>query len=83
MIPPGLHIVTEEVFCSGTVRHYFQPLGIIVAKSQELAEQAADLVKVTYNPSTKKPFLTIREILAANASDRIFEEASIKATSKG
>ncbi|KAF2904753.1 hypothetical protein ILUMI_01423 [Ignelater luminosus] len=82
-IPPGLHLVPEEVFCSGTVKYYFQPVGIIVAKTQELAERAADLVKVTYNPSTKKPLLTVREVLAANDPNRVSEEASMKATSKG
>jgi xanthine dehydrogenase molybdopterin-binding subunit B len=38
----------EEIFCSSEVKFYNQPVGIILAKTNELAKNAADLVKVLY-----------------------------------
>ncbi|KAF2900359.1 hypothetical protein ILUMI_05828 [Ignelater luminosus] len=81
-IPPPQHLVPEELFCSGVVKYYFQPLGIIVADTQELADTAANMVEVKYR-SGAKPFLSIRQILEAGATDRIHEEASLKASQKG
>ncbi|KAF2895406.1 hypothetical protein ILUMI_10770 [Ignelater luminosus] len=81
-IPPQMQIVPEELFCSGVVKYYFQPLGMIVANTQELAEMAADMVKAEYSPG-ENPFLSIRQILAAGANDRIHEEASLEASRKG
>ncbi|KAF2883573.1 hypothetical protein ILUMI_22637 [Ignelater luminosus] len=77
-IPPK-GIVPEELFCSGVVKYYLQPLGIIVANNQELAEMAAGMVKADYSPG-EKPFLSIRQILAAGVNDRIREDASLKAS---
>lgn len=74
---------TEEVFCSGTVKYFFQPVGIVVAKSQKVAEEAAELVQVSYKESTKKPLLTVRDILAADAQDKIVKDTEVKAKSKG
>ncbi|KAF2897493.1 hypothetical protein ILUMI_08680, partial [Ignelater luminosus] len=81
-IPPPTGIVPEELFCSGVVKYYFQPLGMIVANTQELAETAANMVKAEYSPG-EKPFLSIRQILAAGANDRTREDASLKASRKG
>lgn len=75
--------VTEELFCNGSVKYYSQPVGVVVAVTEELAEKAADLVNVTYSPGKHKPLLTIRQILAAKATDKIFEDSRIKATRRG
>lgn len=56
----------EELFCSGKVLWYHQPVGVIVAKSEEVAIAAAQLVIVTCTPPDHKPYLTIREILSAS-----------------
>lgn len=78
-----LFVVDEEIFCSGIVKYYFQPVGITVATSQEVAEQAAELVKISYIEGKQKPLLTVRDILKAGAKDKIVEEGKVEAKSKG
>ena len=41
-----------------------QPLGLIVATSREIAEQAALLVTATYEDSDEKPIVTIEDGIA-------------------
>ncbi|XP_049819047.1 uncharacterized protein LOC109599933 isoform X2 [Aethina tumida] len=57
--------VKEELFCSGKVQYFDQAVGIIVAKSQEIANEAADLVVVTYTATGQKPLLNVRDVLNA------------------
>ncbi|KAK5639262.1 hypothetical protein RI129_011754 [Pyrocoelia pectoralis] len=78
-----LFSVDEEIFCSGHVRYYYQPVGMIVAKTQYIAEKAAELVNITYDKRAAKPLLTIRDILSKNEQDLIKFEKEIKATRKG
>lgn len=73
----------EELLCSGKVLFCNQPVGIIIANSQDLAHQAAELVEVTYTPSNVKPLLTIRDIIKADAKHKIFVDGSINRKSKG
>lgn len=44
---------------------------MVVATSQELADSAAKLVKITYE-SKKKPVLDVREVLHMKDNSRIF-----------
>lgn len=76
-------IVPEEIFCSGVVKYYFQPVGLIVANCQEIAENAADLVSITYIEGQQKPLLTIREVLAANPEGKIGVVQQVQAKSRG
>ena len=39
----------EQVFADGKVNHIGQVIGVIVAESQPLAQQAAKAVKITYD----------------------------------
>jgi xanthine dehydrogenase/oxidase len=41
----------EEIFCSSDVRFHGQPVGILLAKTHELANQAAELVDIVYEKS--------------------------------
>ncbi|XP_041981596.1 xanthine dehydrogenase/oxidase-like [Aricia agestis] len=49
----------EELLCDGNVKYFNQPLGIIVAETEKLAEIASKLVHVTYT-DVKKPVLDIK-----------------------
>ncbi|KAJ8719961.1 hypothetical protein PYW07_012004 [Mythimna separata] len=41
--------MNEEVLCEGTVKYHSQPIGIIVAETQNLADRASKHVKVQYS----------------------------------
>lgn len=84
IIPPKtIGRVVEELFCSGTVRYYHQPVGIVVATSQLIAQEAASKVKIFYTTPKNKPLLTIQDVLTAKATDRITVLTTVTATSKG
>ncbi|CAG9813286.1 unnamed protein product [Phaedon cochleariae] len=75
--------VQEELFCSGRVQYYHQPIGIIVATDQEIAWNAAEHVKVKYTPPTTKPYLTARDVVKANAKDKIVHQTTVVPSGKG
>ncbi|XP_055687210.1 xanthine dehydrogenase/oxidase-like [Lutzomyia longipalpis] len=76
-IEPLQVVEPEEVFCSGKVRYHSQPVGIILAESLDLALKAAELVKITYNPSAdeRKLMLTVEDVLEAGEDERIINFA--------
>lgn len=76
-------MVPEELFCSGTVKYYHQPIGIVVANNQTLAWQAAERVKVYYSAPSVQPLVTIKDVLEANAKDRITHQTTVVASKKG
>ena len=49
----GFTSTNEEVLSEGTIRYHCQPIGIIVAETQNLADRASRLVKVKYSNVTK------------------------------
>ncbi|XP_050507821.1 xanthine dehydrogenase isoform X1 [Diabrotica virgifera virgifera] len=63
--------VEEELFCSGTVKYYNQPIGIIVTESLSLTFTAIPLVSVTYEAPTSKPYLDVRDVVKDNVESRI------------
>ncbi|XP_018565775.1 indole-3-acetaldehyde oxidase-like [Anoplophora glabripennis] len=67
----------EELFCTGIVKYHSQPVGIIVAKSQEIAEKAANLVDVRYKDGNEKPVITLGDILKRNLSTKINQDKII------
>ncbi|KAJ8720099.1 hypothetical protein PYW07_012142 [Mythimna separata] len=58
---PGIQLQTdEEEILATKIKFYGQPIAIVVAKTEKLAEKVAKMVKVTYkNVSTAAPVLTI------------------------
>ncbi|CAH0625260.1 unnamed protein product [Chrysodeixis includens] len=59
--PTPALLVPEEVFAEKTVKYYDQPIGLIVAETERLANRAALLVKVNYRVDKRKPILTIND----------------------
>ncbi|KAJ8719327.1 hypothetical protein PYW08_011502 [Mythimna loreyi] len=76
----GFTSMNEEVLCEGTVKHHSQPIGVIVAETQNLADKASKLVKVQYTNVTK-PVTDIK--LAKEDSTRNTLFFSKDATSSG
>ncbi|XP_018569701.1 xanthine dehydrogenase/oxidase-like [Anoplophora glabripennis] len=75
--------IQEELFCSGKVQYYDQPIGIIVAKDQDVAVEAAELVEVTYSPPKRKPYLTIKDVLNAKDKSKIHHQITVIPKDKG
>jgi xanthine dehydrogenase/oxidase len=73
----------EEIFCSGRVLYYEQPIGILVGKNQDSVTDAVKLVDVTYSSPNVAPLLNVRQVLKAGRNDRITQYKTIQATRKG
>ncbi|PSC73608.1 indole-3-acetaldehyde oxidase-like [Micractinium conductrix] len=52
---------SEPLFASEQVEYHSQPLGLIVATSQEAAKRGAALVRVAYGPPPEPPVLSLAE----------------------
>ena len=70
--------VPEPIFCDGPVHYAGQAIGLIVAKSQQVANQAAKMVKVTYK-DVKKPITDIKEAI----EKEMFFEDNLSELKKG
>ncbi|CAG9860743.1 unnamed protein product [Phyllotreta striolata] len=79
----GLFPVQEELFCDGTVLYYDQPVGIVVASEEFLAMRAARMVKITYNPPTKKAYFNVKDVVKDDVKARIIHQSTISPKSKG
>lgn len=66
----------EELFLTGEVKFYNQPVGMVVAESNSLAHKAAKLVKLTYEGGDREILPTLKDVLNGGPSNRI--EHSIK-----
>ncbi|KAJ6239444.1 aldehyde oxidase [Anaeramoeba flamelloides] len=68
----GIIIDDEEIFASKQVNYYGHPIGIIVAETDELAKEAAKLVKIEYE---ELPFIqTIQEAIKEQSFFELDEE---------
>ncbi|KFB50602.1 AGAP005638-PA-like protein [Anopheles sinensis] len=69
----------EEILCSGRVLYHGQPVGVIVAETFELANEAANLVSITYGPvedDGKLILPTVADVLASGATERVSVQQS-------
>nr|XP_050853429.1 uncharacterized protein LOC127065310 isoform X1 [Vespula vulgaris] len=74
----------EMLFADSTILYAGQPVGIIVATTNTVANEAVKKVKVTYTDALKtKPVLTIDDALATNDKSRLFQTAHNPAKDKG
>ncbi|XP_045484577.1 xanthine dehydrogenase-like [Pieris rapae] len=76
----GFYIKDEELLCEKEIKYFNQALAIIVAKTQNIANKASLLVKVTYS-NVREPVLDIK--LAKRDPNRIKLFKSSKASKIG
>lgn len=70
--PPSTFIVEEEeLFVANRVKFHGQPVGIIVATSNKLAHEAADLVRIQYStpPPQSEVNLSIEDVIFKQIED--------------
>ncbi|CAD0197572.1 unnamed protein product [Chrysodeixis includens] len=75
-----LYTSNEEVLCDGNVKYYHQPIGIVVAETQLVADRAARYVRVQYTNVTK-PVTDIKEAKKDSKRNTMF--VAIDATNPG
>lgn len=81
-----LMILTDDelLFVEEDVAYAGQPVGVIVAETQMLANEAAKLVEVKYKESlTRKPIVSIEDVLAAQDQTRFLQTYKSTAEKKG
>lgn len=61
----------EEIFCSSDVRFHGQPVGIVVAETNELAYQAAFLVEINYEGTNGKKIIPSLQAVFESNPERI------------
>jgi len=60
----------EELFATGEIKFFGQPVGLIVANSNSLANRAAELVKLTYEGGAEELLPSLKHVL-----DKVGSEA--------
>lgn len=74
----------EPLFVEKDILYAGQPIGVIVAETNNLANQAAQLVKIKYSePLSKKLVITIEDALATKDQTRIMQTMNVPAKGKG
>lgn len=62
----------DEIFCSGEVAFHGQPVGVVVAKTFELANLAVALVEISYEKIGKHEYIDLR--LIQNNHSLVFQQ---------
>ncbi|XP_014482532.1 PREDICTED: xanthine dehydrogenase/oxidase-like isoform X2 [Dinoponera quadriceps] len=74
----------EILFAEKDVLYAGQPVGVIVAETHDLANQAAKLVEIKYSDALKrKPLVTLKDTVAAKDETRFLQTADKPAKNKG
>ncbi|CAH1396596.1 unnamed protein product [Nezara viridula] len=63
--------VEEELFCSGNVLYAGQPVGIVVAKTEDVANRAANYINIDYIESQEELCLTVKDVLRSGKVSKI------------
>ncbi|XP_067011294.2 xanthine dehydrogenase/oxidase [Anabrus simplex] len=71
----------EELFCSGKILYAGQPVGMVLAETQTIANNAAKAVVLKYK-GVKKPILTTREAIKTGDATRVVEQSKIEPKDK-
>ncbi|XP_071634820.1 uncharacterized protein [Temnothorax longispinosus] len=78
LINDELLFAEKEVLCAG------QPVGVIVAETHNLANEAAKLVEIKYTETLKrKPVITVEDAIATKDETRFMHSMSVPAKKKG
>lgn len=64
-----LSLDDEEIFCSGCIKYNGQPVGLVVAETEEIARRATLLVEIEYDQSTSEDKLVYTTQDAVNISN--------------
>ncbi|VVC93405.1 unnamed protein product [Leptidea sinapis] len=64
----------EKILSDGKINFFDEPIGIIVAETEALANRASLMVKVTYKNDSKKPLLKIEDV-------RVFDPSRVSVVS--
>lgn len=86
VIPDGVFIFKDEIFLvSEKIEYYNQPIAVVAARTQALADGATYLVKIKYkNISQTKPVLTIKDARKAPVNEnRIMRYDPISPSDRG
>lgn len=80
-----LMLINDEIlFAEKDVIYAGQPVGVIVAETHNLANEAAKLVEIKYSETLKKkPVITIEDALESKDETRFFQSINIPAQKKG
>ncbi|XP_036145980.1 xanthine dehydrogenase isoform X2 [Monomorium pharaonis] len=80
-----LNLTNDELlFAENNVLYAGQPVGVIVAETYNLANEAAELVKINYSEILrKKPVINIEDALATQDDTRFFESENVPAKTRG
>lgn len=74
----------EILFVETDIHYCGQPVGVIVAETHNLANEAAKLVEIKYSESMKKePVITIEQAIATKDDSRIIHAMNVPAQKKG
>lgn len=69
----GFTSINEEVFSSGEIKYFNQPIGVVAAETKYIAKKIAKMVNVTY-ANVKKPIVDIREAKKYQQRNRLFDK---------
>ncbi|KAH8359005.1 hypothetical protein KR093_003803, partial [Drosophila rubida] len=62
----------EQLFATGPIRYYQQPVGMLLATSNALVQRAVELVQLSYEGGAEQVLPSLKHVLAASAAgDRI------------
>ncbi|XP_063928230.1 uncharacterized protein LOC135141244 [Zophobas morio] len=83
--PLGLSYINakEEIFCSGRVMYYEQPIGILVGYREDVVQYAINLIELIYDESNVEPMLSTRQILKSGRTDRVIHVRTVQPKRKG
>ncbi|KAL6263816.1 hypothetical protein P5V15_003899 [Pogonomyrmex californicus] len=74
----------ELLFAEGDVLYAGQPVGVIVAETHNLANEAAKLVKINYSESlSRKPVISIEDAFASGDNTRFRNSVNVPAKERG